>query len=94
MNGDITVIEKLSTFQGNNAITATAHLTKFARNLVWCQTVTQKQEDVYMRLFALALEEDAYDWFVGLDANSYSTYDDFTKGFLERWGEKKSLVIS
>ena len=42
-----------------------------------------------MKLFSLSLEGDAYDWYTGLDDNSYASYADFLKGFKERWGDKK-----
>ena len=42
-----------------------------------------------MKLFALSLEGDAYDWYIGLDDNSYVNYADLVKGFKKRWGDKK-----
>ena len=51
--------------------------------------LSQQHDDVYMKLFALSLEGDAYDWYTGLDDNSYATYAEFLKGFKERLGDKK-----
>jgi hypothetical protein len=42
-----------------------------------------------MKLFALSLEEDAFDWFSDLDAGSFKTFKEFEKGFLAKWGDKK-----
>lgn len=56
-------IEKLPSFQGNNAISAKTHI----RNFNLCITKwynNANHEDVKMRLFVLALEVDALDWFI------------------------------
>ena len=42
-----------------------------------------------MQLFALSFEEDAYDWFSGLDDNKFATIKDLIEAFIERWGDKK-----
>ena len=55
-------IEKLPTFQGNNAISAASHLSKLLKCLLsWCRDPSSQHDDVYMNIFALSLEEDAYD---------------------------------
>ena len=56
------VVETLTMFQGNNAITAESHVKKISQMINrWCRAATSKFEDVYMRLFALSVDEDAYD---------------------------------
>ena len=83
-------INKLPIFQRNNAIIAKSHLQKFSRLLVgYCNEAAHDHDDVKMKLFALSLEEDAGDWYLDLDDNSYKTLDDFQTGFKEKWGEKK-----
>ena len=83
-------IEKLPTFQGNNAITATAHLQAISKCFFsWVRDIAQQHDCVYMKLFSLCLKGDAYDWYTCLDDNSYATYAEFLKGFKERWGDKK-----
>ena len=78
-------IEKLPTFQGNSAIIATAHLQAISKCFFsWVRDVAQQHDDVYMKLFALSLEGDAYDWYTGLDDNSYANYANFLKGFKKR----------
>jgi hypothetical protein len=82
--------EKLPSFQGNNAISAKAHIKAFSLCInKWCSGATHNHEDVKMKLFALSFEEDAYDWFSGLDDNKYATIKDLIEAFTERWGDKK-----
>jgi hypothetical protein len=42
-----------------------------------------------MKLFVLSLEEDALDWFSGLDDNKFTTIKDLIEAFPERWSDKK-----
>ena len=46
-------------------------------------------EDVKMRLFALSLEDDAFEWFTSLDDNGIKTFKYFETTFNQRWGDKK-----
>ena len=46
-------------------------------------------EDVKMRLFALSLEADAFEWFSKLDDDSIKTFTEFETAFNSRWGDKK-----
>ena len=55
----------------------------------YCNEAAHDHDDVKMKLFALSLEEDAGDWYLDLDDNSYKTLDEFQTGFKEKWGEKK-----
>jgi hypothetical protein len=55
-------IEKLPSFQGNNAISAKMHVKSFMRCInKWC--AAHDYEDVKMKLFVLSLEDDASDWY-------------------------------
>ena len=81
-------IEKLPSFQGNNAISATSHVKNFNVCIrKWCNTANY--EDVKMRLFVLSLEEDALDWFTEQPANSYDSLQAILTAFLNKFGEKK-----
>ena len=83
-------IEKLPTFQGNNVVTVENHIGKISKcYLSWVRDPTQTHDDVYMKLFALSLEEDACEWYLDLDDNSYANYVGFLKGFKKRWGVQK-----
>ena len=46
-------------------------------------------EDVKMRLFALSLETDAFEWFSNLVDNIIKTFAEFETTFNSRWGDKK-----
>ena len=83
-------IEKLPTFQGNSAITATTHLQAISKCFFsWVRDVAQQHDHVYMKIFALSLEGDAYDWYTGREDSSYATYAYFLKVFKKIWGDKK-----
>ena len=65
-------IERLPSFQGNNAISAKSHITKFNQCLAkWCNA--HNHEDVKMRLFILSLEDDAMEWFQDQNDNKFKT---------------------
>ena len=54
-------LEKLLSFQGNNVVSAKAHVRNFSLCISkWCNA--HNYEDVKMKLFVLSLEE-AHDWF-------------------------------
>ena len=83
-------IKKLPRFEGNNATTSKTHLRKFERNLVsYCDNVASNHEDIKMKLFVLALEDDAAEWYENLGDDSYKTLNEFLEGFKKKWGEKK-----
>ena len=42
-----------------------------------------------MKLFALSLEDDAGEWYLDLDDDSYKILSEFQNGFRKKWGEKK-----
>jgi hypothetical protein len=81
-------IDKLPTFQGNNAISAKSHILNF-------QMCVQKycgghdHEDVKMTLFVYSLEGDAAEWFTDFPAAKFSTLDEILNEFRKRWGDKK-----
>src|SRR5713101_7091568 len=83
-------IKKLPIFQVNNAITAKSHLRKFEKHLVsYCNDAAHDHDDVKMNLFSLSLEDDAEEWYLDLDDDSYKTLSEFQDGFRKKWGEKK-----
>ena len=63
---------------------------KFEKHLVsYCIDAANDHDDVKMKLFALSLEEEAAEWYLDLENNSYATLKDFLDGFKEKWGENK-----
>jgi replication-associated recombination protein RarA len=83
-------IENLPSFQGNNAVSAKSHLKAFSLCInKWYIGATHNHQDVKMKLFSLSLEENAFDWFSGLDDNKFTTIKDLIEAFTERWGDKK-----
>ena len=83
-------IKKLPIFKGNNAITAKSHLRKFEKHLVsYCNDAAHDHDNVKMNLFALSLEDDAEEWYLDLDDDSYKNISEFQDDFSKKWGEKK-----
>jgi len=81
-------IEKLPSFQGNNAISAASHVKNFNVCIFkWCNVANY--EDVKMRLFVLSLEEDALDWFTEQPANSYDSLQAIVNAFMGKYGERR-----
>ena len=81
-------IEKLPSFESNNAISPTSHVKNFNVCIFkWCNTANY--EDVKTRLFVLSLEEDALDWLTEQPANSYNSLQAILTAFLDKLGEKK-----
>jgi hypothetical protein len=91
-----TAIEKLSVFQGNNAVSAHTHILNFDLcTLKWCRG--HDEEDVKMTLFLFSLEGDAAEWFSKQDPNKFSTLAEIFQAFRERWGDQKEnrfLLVS
>ena len=55
-------VEKLSSFQRNNAISVKTHVRNFNLCVAkWCNGQNQNHEDVKIKFFVLSLEEDALD---------------------------------
>ena len=83
-------IKKLPIFQGNNAITTKSHLWKFEKHLVnYWNDAAHDHDDVKMKLFVLSLEDDAKEWYLNLDDDSYKTLSKSLEGFKKKWGENK-----
>ena len=62
--------------------------------LGWVRNPTQTHDDVYMKLFSLSLEEYACEWYLGIDDNSYATYDNFLEGLRKDGEFRKSITIN
>ena len=76
-------IEKVPSFNGNDVITAKSHLLFFVQCYAkWRHNVNF--EDVKMRLFALSLEVDAFEWFSNLVDSSIKTFTEFKTAFNSR----------
>jgi hypothetical protein len=81
-------IDKLPTFQGNNAISFKSYILNF-------QTCVQKycgghdEEDVKMTLFVYSLEGDVVEWFTDFSVAKFSTLDEILNEFRKRWGDQK-----
>jgi hypothetical protein len=81
-------IEKLPSFQGNNAVSAHSHLLNFDLCILkWCHG--HDEEDVKMTLFVYSLEGDVAEWFSEQDPNKFSTLAEIFQAFRERWGDQK-----
>jgi hypothetical protein len=81
-------IDKLPTFQGNDATSAKSHISKFDMCLTkYCRG--HSQEDVKMTLFVYSLEGDALDWFTDFPADKFSTLEEILDEFRKRWGDQK-----
>ena len=89
-------IDKLPSFQGNNAISVDAHLKSFGSWVgKYARVVDYNHEDVKMRLFVLTLEKDALDWFTKKPDNSFDSLQSIINGFKKKYGderEKRHLV--
>jgi ribonuclease HI len=81
-------IDKLPTFQGNNAISAKSHILNF-QMCVERDCQGNDEEDVKMPLFVYSLEGDAAEWFTDFDQNKFSTLDEILDEFRKRWGDQK-----
>ena len=76
-------IEKLPSFQGNNAISAKSHTTKFNQCIAkWCNA--SNYVDVRMRLFVLSSEDDAMEWFEEQNDNKFKTLKEIIEAFNDR----------
>jgi hypothetical protein len=81
-------IDKLPTFQGNNAISAKSHILNFQMCVErYCRG--HDEEDVKMTLFVYSLEGDAAEWFTDFPAAKFSTLDEILDEFRKRWGDHK-----
>jgi hypothetical protein len=81
-------IDKLPTFQGNNAISAKSHILNFQMCVErYCRG--HNEEDVKMTLFVYSLEGDIVEWFTDFDPTKFSTLDSILDEFRKRWGDKK-----
>jgi hypothetical protein len=79
-------IDKLPAFQGNNAISARAHITNF-NMCVQKYCGGHNHEDVKMTLFVYSLEGDALEWFTDFPADKFSTLEEMLDEFRKRWGD-------
>jgi hypothetical protein len=84
-------LDKLPSFQGNNATSAKTRIRAFTNcDNKWCGNVAH--EDVKMKLFVLSLEKDALDWFSYFVDNNFKTVKDFIDAFTKKWGKRKNIV--
>lgn len=83
-------LQKLPTFQGNNAISVKTRVKVFSQCInKWCNEAQHDHQDVKMKLFSLSLEDDAFDWFSNLDDNKFPTINSLIDEFMDKWGDKK-----
>jgi hypothetical protein len=81
-------IEKLPSFQENNAISVKVPVQSFMRCInKWC--TAHDYEDVKIKLFVLSLEDDASDWYEDCPDDKFKTLKDLLDPFTERWGKKR-----
>ena len=83
-------LEKFPSFQGNNAISVKTHIKVFSLCInKWCNATQHNHQDVKMKLFALSLEDEAFDWFSNLDDNKFSTLSSLIDELMDKWGDKR-----
>ena len=82
-------LEKLPTFQGNNAISVKTrgHFSLCINK--WCNVAQHNHQDVNMKFFALSLEDEVFDWFSNLDDNKFPTLSSLIDEFMDKKGDKK-----
>jgi hypothetical protein len=81
-------IDKLPTFQGNNAISAKSHILNFQMCVErYCRG--HDEEDVKMTLFVYSLEGDAAEWFTDFDPAKFLTLEEILNEFRKRWDDQK-----
>ena len=79
-------MERLPTFQGNNAVSAKAHLFAFAGWWNKFAVLNNDFEDVKMKLFILTFEQDAMEWFTEKPNNSFNTFESIIVAFKGKFG--------
>lgn len=78
--------DKISSFNGNNAIGAREHWDTFMEYIIdtgICHL------DVLLRCFALSLKRDARKWFQSLLDNNIDSIETCQTIFFDKWMEKK-----
>ena len=86
-------VDKLPSFQGDNATSAKAHIRNFNLCIArWC--MAHNHEDVKMKLFVLSLEEEANDWFMEHDDNKFKDLKGIIEAFNDKWGDKRDKCES
>lgn len=84
-----TGMDKLSSFQGNNAVIVKDHLNRFRHFINKWGSANVAHEDVRMKLFVLSLEEDALKWFTKRPDHSFNSLQALTNAFKDRFGDKR-----
>lgn len=83
-------IDKLPSFQGDNAISANSHLRDCS---IWMAKYARSadfdHEDVRMTFFMLTLGGDAHEWFSEKPQNSFNSLQSITDAFEEKYGDKR-----
>jgi len=82
-------IEKLPSFEGNNAILTIDHSKKH-KNLV--NNFGARHDDVNMILFSLSLEDYSSYWFIYLPSNSIRNIYELHNTIFNIWDEKKDNI--
>jgi len=82
-------INKLPSFTGNNAITATNHLIKFTRMLMFCDSPRYNDEDVKMLLFVVSLQGDANNWYYDFPNNYFGSLQAIVNAFKNRYEDQR-----
>ena len=82
-------MERLHTFQGNNAVSVKAHLFAFAGSWNKFVVLNNNFEDVKMKLFILTFEQDAMEWFTEKPNNSFNTFESIIVSFKGKFSDKR-----
>lgn len=83
-------MNKLPTFQGNNAMNAEAYIKKFNTSLQrYTHAAAYNHEDVRMKLFVLSLEDEALDWFHDEPNNYFNSLQALIDAFKDKYVKAK-----
>ena len=70
---DVPQMDKLPSFQGNEAVSVKSHLFAFANWWNRFAVANNNFDDVKMRLFVLTFDQDVIEWFTEKPNNSFNT---------------------
>lgn len=83
-------LDKMPTFQGNNAISVEAHLGAFTIFLIKHNSRgVYNHVDIKMKLFVLSLEEVETDWLLDKPYNSFDSLQAIINAFKDKYGDKR-----
>lgn len=83
-------IDNFPSFTGNNAVTASDHLTNFVFGMVKFHGYAyDEHEDVKIRPFFLSLEDDAQEWFWDFRDETFDLLRSIFEAFENKYGNQR-----